>query len=185
MNTIVTSKEAILSKCRELATTKGLQAVNMRAVAKICNVSVGSVYNYFPSKADLIVATVQDVWQSIFHLERGCQQAAAFPEYVQQIFDNVQAGAAAYPDFFTAHSAGFAAAEKGKGRQMMASYFEHMEKGLLEALQNDAQINSAIFTEDFTRQNFAGFILTNLIALLMQHESTCTVLLEVIKRIIY
>ena len=62
---IVTSKEAILAVCKEFVKENGLQSLNMRTVAEKCNVSVGSVYNYFPSKADLIAATIQDVWQSI------------------------------------------------------------------------------------------------------------------------
>ena len=50
MNTIVTSKEAILAECRAIVMEKGISSINMRSVAAACGVAVGSLYNYFPSK---------------------------------------------------------------------------------------------------------------------------------------
>ena len=51
MNTIVTSREAILQTSRELIRTQGWDAVNIRNVAKPCDISVGSIYNYFQNKS--------------------------------------------------------------------------------------------------------------------------------------
>ena len=56
MNTVVTSREAILEECRKIVMEQGISAVNMRSVAAACGVAVGSIYNYFPSKTDLISA---------------------------------------------------------------------------------------------------------------------------------
>ena len=67
MNTIVTSKEDILKNSRELIREKGWAAVSIRSVASACGVSVGSIYNYYDSKAELISATVESVWCEIFH----------------------------------------------------------------------------------------------------------------------
>ena len=67
MNTIVTSKEDILKNSRELIREKGWAAVSIRSVASACGVSVGSIYNYYDSKAELISATVESVWCGIFH----------------------------------------------------------------------------------------------------------------------
>ena len=63
LNKTVTSREAILAASQKLVMEKGLQAVNMRTVASVCGVAVGSVYNYFPSKAELLTATVENVWR--------------------------------------------------------------------------------------------------------------------------
>ena len=53
MNRVVTSKEAILDVSRNIAATQGLKAINMRNVAKECNVAVGSIYNIFLLKENL------------------------------------------------------------------------------------------------------------------------------------
>ena len=67
MNKAVTTKEEILKIGRELIRQQGWAAINIRAVAAACSVSVGSIYNYFTSKADLVGAIVESVWHEIFH----------------------------------------------------------------------------------------------------------------------
>ena len=59
MNTVVTSKEEILKTSRELLQKQGWSAVNIRSVAAACGVSVGSIYNYFSSKTELIGTIVE------------------------------------------------------------------------------------------------------------------------------
>ena len=58
MNKVVTSKEDILAVSKEMVAENGVQAINMRNVARQCGVAVGSVYNYFPSKNDLMIAVI-------------------------------------------------------------------------------------------------------------------------------
>lgn len=65
MNTVVTSKEEILKKSRELIQKNGWATVNIRSLAAACGVSVGSIYNYFESKSALVSATVESVWEDI------------------------------------------------------------------------------------------------------------------------
>ena len=67
MNTVITSKEEILKTSRKLIRQQGWSAINIRSVAAACGVSVGSIYNYFDSKAALVEATVKSVWREIFH----------------------------------------------------------------------------------------------------------------------
>ena len=83
MNTAVTSREAILTVCRELVSRQGLDSLNMRSVARACQVALGSLYNYFPSKDDLLLATVESVWQDIFHMDGLPDQDLSFPGCVQ------------------------------------------------------------------------------------------------------
>lgn len=59
MNTVVTSKEEILKASREFIRTQGWSALNIRSLATACGVSVGSIYNYFDSKAKLVESTVE------------------------------------------------------------------------------------------------------------------------------
>lgn len=185
INTIVTSKKAILEVSRKLAVEHGLQSLNMRTVANNCNVSVGSVYNYFPSKSDLMAAVIQDIWQSIFSLDNTSNQPDCFVDYVVWIFDSIQVGVLEYPGFFTAHSMSFANVDKEKGRQVMSTYFDHMKSFMLASLQKDRNVKVSVFTNTFTQKDFIDFIFSNIITLLMKHENSCTMLTEVIKRTIY
>ena len=68
MNKTVTSKEEILDKSREIIAEKGVSAINMRTVATQCGIAVGSLYNYFASKSELMSAAVEAVWLSLIHI---------------------------------------------------------------------------------------------------------------------
>lgn len=184
MNTVVTSREAILQTCRELVSENGLSALTMRAVADRCHVALGSLYNYFPSKSELTIAAIESVWQDIFRMDRGCCQSVSFPDYVQWIFSRVQAGMVEYPNFFTAHSLSFASPEKGEAKRTMEHYFEHMKAGLNQALRQDKRVRRDAF-EAFSPEQLSDFVLSALLALLVQRTPDCTVLLQMLRRTLY
>ncbi len=185
INTIITSKEAILEACKKLVSENGLQSLNMRTVANECNVSVGSVYNYFPSKTDLISATIKEVWKSIFKAEQIGKQTEAFPVYVALIFENFQAGVAEYPHFFTTHSMSFATLDRDNARKEMGQYFGHIKTKILDVLDKDSNVASSAFSNEFSKSCFVDFVFSNLLMLLINHENSCSQLIEIIKRTIY
>lgn len=90
MNPAVTSKEMILGACREIIMKQGWAAINIRAVAAACDISVGSVYNYFDSKSDLVAAAVESVWCDIFHIPENQQVMDDFIKCVEWIFDSMR-----------------------------------------------------------------------------------------------
>ena len=162
-----------------------MPAVNMRSVAGRCNVALGSLYNYFPSKDALILATIESVWQDIFHMENTCETASSFPEYVDWIFQSVRRGTEEYPNFFTAHSLSIAGSGKSKAKNTMEHYFSHMKEGMAVALDQDASVRNDAFSASFSKSDFMDFILDNLLSCLMQRKSDCQMLLEIIRRAIY
>jgi AcrR family transcriptional regulator len=180
INTVVTSREAILAACREMVAEQGLGAIGMRAVAARCGVAVGSLYNYFPSKDALLAAAVESVWEEIFRAER--PEKLSFPDYVAWLFGRVRRGTAAYPDFFAAHSLRFAAGEKGRARQTMESYFARLRAGMAAALHADPAVRADAFGPDLSEEAFLDFVLTALLALLVRQSPDCGALLAVIRR---
>ena len=74
-NRPVISKEQILDAAYEIATTKGLGALSIRAVAAACGVAVGTVYNSYPTKSDLVNDVVGRFWQRAFSDRMGAVTA--------------------------------------------------------------------------------------------------------------
>lgn len=185
LNTGITSKEAILQVCRGIVASKGLSAVNMRSVADECHIALGTLYNYYSNKDELLLAIVEDIWKAIFHMDHKCPTDFTFPEYVAYIFECIQKGAEDYPDFFTAHSVSIANSEKGKAKSTMKHYFDHMKTGMLEVLQADDRVSGEAFSSAFTEMEFIDFVLDNLLLLLIQGKTSCEVLKETIRRTIY
>lgn len=185
MNKTVTSKEDILSVSKKIVADQGIQEINMRNVAKQCNVAVGSVYNYFPSKNDLMIATIDAIWKEIIQSISDCNLSFGFLENIENLFNAVKSGGEKYPLFFSIHSMSIAKSGKDKGRETMTQYFESIKSDLLLSLMEDQRIKEEFFSEECTQHDFIEFVFSNLILLLIQKQESCHVLIEIIKGAIY
>jgi AcrR family transcriptional regulator len=185
MNNVATSKEALLDISVKLASEKGLGALNIREVAKHGGISVGCVYNYFPSKASLVAATVERIWANIFHQANQCPRPQEFHASVLWIYESIKKGLESYPSFFSIHAMSFAADEIGEGRVVMNRFLDHMKVDLLQALKEDSDVRKDIFSDSFTESDFVNFVFDNLILLSMKQASSCDFLLNLIRKVIY
>ena len=61
MNTNKILHDKILAASKEIAADKGFQAINIRAVASRAEISVGSVYNYFPDISAIVACNKADL----------------------------------------------------------------------------------------------------------------------------
>ena len=185
MNTIVTSKEEILKTSRALIQEQGWSAVSIRSVAAACGVSVGSIYNYFDSKAELVSATVESVWREIFHRP---EDAAVFQDVqacVIWMYERMAYGYEQYPGFFTLHSLGFMRDEKADGKRHMQQAWHHMLMGLCAVLKQDARIRPDVFDEQFTAEKFAEVLFSQLLSALLRQDYDPSAVLEVVRRTLY
>ena len=119
MNPMATSKADILKISRELIQQNGWAAVNIRAVAAACGVSVGCIYNYFGSKTELVSAAVENIWNDIFHHP---EDEAVFQDTlscIRWMYRQMEYGCQQYPGFFTHHALGFVRQDTANGKQQM------------------------------------------------------------------
>lgn len=179
------SREFILSVSRRIISEQGFDALNIRCVASACQVAIGSVYNYFPSKGDLVCAVVENVWRDIFHMSDSPHSFSSFPECVNWLFCRIKKGCEEYPEFFTLHSMSFAASEKEKGRAVMNRYFGHIRQNLLNVLCRDRDVCPDVFGPSLTRQAFVEMVFSLLIGQLLQKKENCSDLLELISQCLY
>ena len=181
MNTIVTSKEEILKNSRELIREKGWAAVSIRSVASACGVSVGSIYNYYDSKAELISATVESVWCEIFHRP---QDEAVFQDVqtcVKWMYERMAYGCEQYPGFFTLHSLGFMQEDKADGKRHMQQVWHHILNGLCTVLQQDSKIRPGAFNEQFTVEKFADVLFSLMLSALLRQDYDPAAVLEIVR----
>lgn len=182
LNTVITSKEAIMQVCRRIVAEKGMNALNMRLVADQCGIALGTLYNYFADKDALVLAAVESIWRDIFHAGPPHETAPSFPDYVAALYGRIQKGAEAYPGFLTGHSISIAASKRREAKSVMEHTFAYMKAGMLEVLRKDPSVPSNAFTPSFSQEDFVGFVLDQLLVLLVRGQPTCGVLLEIIRR---
>lgn len=184
MNKQVTSREAILSHCRRLVMEKGIAAVDMRGVASACEVALGSLYNYFPSKSALIAATVESVWTDIFYGSDQPRQFDGFLQAVQWVYESLRRGRLTYPGFFTLHALSFANQDKQLGRQLMRDYFGRIKQRLTDALHQDARV-TAQFDQSFMPEGVVDMVFDGVVAAVLQEKGDISVLVGLLERALY
>ncbi|MBD9281498.1 MAG: TetR/AcrR family transcriptional regulator [Clostridiales bacterium] len=185
MNTAVTSKEEILKTSRELIRRQGWSAVSIRSVAAGCGVSVGSIYNYFDSKTDLIGATVESVWCEIFHRPEDDAVFQDVQACVAWMYQRMAYGCERYPGFFTLHSLGFLREDKTAGKQRMQQTWQHILAGLRSVLKQDVRIRPDAFTEQFTAEKFADVLFSQMLSALLRQDYDPSAVLEIVRRTLY
>ena len=185
MNPMVTSKEEILAASKKLMMEQGWAAVNIRSVAAACGVAVGSIYNYYQSKADLVGAAVESVWREIFPISESELTSKSFLECVEWFFQSMEKGSRDYPGVFTLHSMGFLGGDKAKGQQLMRKSWEHIKQNLYIVLVNDRNVRPGALQEPLTPEAFIEMIFSLLVSSMIKGEYDSAPIAELIRRSIY
>ena len=185
MNPMATSKEDILQISRKLIQQNGWAGVNIRSVAAACGVSVGCIYNYFESKTDLLSATVESIWNDIFHHP---EDEAVFQDTlscVRWMYRQLEYGCQRYPGFFTHHALGFVQQDTADGKQQMQRAWQHILDALCTVLRNDTRIRADAFTEEFTVEKFAEMLFSLMLSALVRQDFDPSTVLEIVQRAVY
>lgn len=185
MNPMATSKENILQISRKLIQQNGWAGVNIRSVAAACGVSVGCIYNYFESKTDLLSATVESIWNDIFHHP---EDEAVFQDTlscVRWMYRQLEYGCQRYPGFFTHHALGFVQQDTADGKQQMQRAWQHILDALCTVLRNDTRIRADAFTEEFTVEKFAEMLFSLMLSALVRQDFDPSTVLEIVQRAVY
>lgn len=185
MKKIIVSQEEILKVSRKIILEKGIKSLSMRQVASECNVALGSIYNYFPSKADLISTAIESIWAEIFEPFNNAEDFDSYTDCVESMFSVILAGNLKYPGFFNIHSLNFSSEAMPKGKKTMEKYFSHLSEKLFAALEKDAYVRSNAFSGALTQETFIEYTFTLLIAILLKQEKNCDSLIAMIKMCIY
>lgn len=184
MNPPNTSREEIMRVSRKIVSERGLPALNMRALAKECGIALGTLYNYYSDKDELVVAAIESVWQDI--LEKSAPDSGVrFSQYITQTYAHIIEKLKDYPDFLAAHSISVAGSVKGKARGMMERFFGKIRSELHEVLMNDKNVDRSIFSETFREENLIGHILDTITISIINGKPDCATLTEILDRLLY
>ncbi len=185
MNLPATSKEEIISVCQKIAQEKGLPSVNMRSVAKECKLSVGAIYNYFPSKTELICETIESIWKDIFFMHGKHYAFKDFVDCLAWLFESVQKGKEKYPEFLSVHTLAFVTDNKQDGHEIMEKYFIHIKKSLYMVLVNDKNVRKDAFNENLDPNTFVDYVFELFISSIIKSDKEYKGVLEIVKKCIY
>ena len=182
---MIISKEKILKESRDLVAEEGLDALSIRKLAKKCDLAVGTIYNYFSSKDDLMISTIESVWEDICRIEHYDQDADDFLKYLSDIFTHLGLVIEKYPNFFTIHSLSFQSQSIGKTKDSMATYIEKLRENLIYILDRDPNIKKDAFDDDFTKDDLVEFIISTSLCFIVDNNYNKDLLLKIVKKTLY
>lgn len=174
MNTVITSRTALLDAAKEVVRTQGFEQLNIRRLAAICNVSVGCIYTYFPTKADLVASVVEDFWKGVFHgIDWPQAGEIDFETFFSRLYQRFNEYLTVFSSDWLGKLGQLDGKEYRKCKETQAFYFEHIRKGLLQALEKDLTIPQERWTDTCTKERFSRFVFDNMIAMLRRKEKDC------------
>lgn len=185
MNKSATSKETLLEIARDISYREGISKVSIRRLAAQSGVAIGTVYNYYPSKSDLVADIMEDFWRNVFHGSHFDTESGDFLTSVEEIYRRLSVNLTIFEKEFLEDLPAMEKAEREKSRVIEQKYIEHMKAGVLRILEKDERVDETVWTETFTREALVDFTFSNMVLALTEGRETCGYLLLVLKRLLY
>lgn len=173
--------KTLLGCAWDIMESGGPGAINIRLIAKDAGVSVGTVYNYFSNKDDILLALTEEYWEKILVDMQVEIIADPFYEQLEEIY--------AFLSKHIRSSAGILmhslVSVEAAGRERMQYILEMIRKDIVQRMKLDANIRLDIWNETFTRDQYAQFIIMNMMLYLRGEAFTFDFFIEIVKRTIY
>ena len=174
-------KETLLACANRIECSEGVGAISIRRLASEANIAVGTVYNYFDSKQEVLLSLTEEYWKDTLtqmheriSMERFSEQLGEIIAFLRSKMNDCAEilMRSLHDDVKTA-------------RARMASMQRVLRKALVERIDRDKTIPQSVWTESFTKEAFADFVFTNILFLLQQKEERADLFLEIVTRTLY
>ena len=176
-----TLRGVLLDYARDVADTEGIDAINIRFIAKKAGVATGTVYNYFSSKDEILLALTEEYWKQTLIEMRTAVTADSFCGQMEEIFAFLRERI----DRSAGKLMGSLSNVEIAGQERMASMQSALEMTLIQNMEQDVHIRGDVWDETFTKEQFARFIMMNLIMLLRTRATDIRFLTAIVQRTIY
>ena len=171
-------RESIIQAAKDTLLTDGYDRLSLRGVSRQCNIAVGTIYNYFSSKLDLIAAVMLEDWtRQTEKMHKDCAGAENAEAGIRSIFLNIREFALLYQDVWnmSMHSKEVRD-EMLNGRSRRQMLIEQLV-GMIRALFERFRISYDSI--------LPHFIATSLLTYVMEPDFDYEQINKVFKRILY
>lgn len=172
-------KEEIMRQARAIISKEGPEGINMRGIAAGAGIATGTLYNYFASKEEILLALTQDYWEKTL-ADLKCQIGGeGFICQLEELYVLLRKGL---------KTAGMLMGSRKKvevtGRERMKSMQLVLGELVMELLEKDEAIctKEGVWSQSFTREGYAAFVTENIIFLLRSGQGDLSLFLEIVRR---
>lgn len=174
-------RKMILSRASEIECTEGVSAINIRRLAAETNIAVGTVYNYFESKQEVLLTLTEEYWRDTLAAMHENITAERFSAQLEQIIVFLRSKMNDCAEILMKNLH----ADADEGRLRMVSMQRILRQALIDRMDQDDAIQKNIWSDSFTEETFADFVLSNILFLLQKQDQEAGTFLEIVSRILY
>ncbi|KGK89505.1 TetR/AcrR family transcriptional regulator [Clostridium sp. HMP27] len=179
------NKDIILSAAKDIAASQGITKMDIRSVAKQSGIAIGTVYNYFPSKGDLLVAVIEDFWEGAF--SNVDWQGLAYNDFysnLEVIYDLLYVYLHKFKENWLDQLSLLKTQEKLFGKQKQNEYFKKMYSRIITLMDMDNDLRDYPWNHIVSKERTAQFIFENMLMMLRKDEKDMKFLTIILKRIL-
>lgn len=152
-------REKLMVKGREILIFKGYNSLNIRDLVKECDIAIGTFYNYYKNKDEIVNAIIKADWEKIIAstATKMKNQDLNFKEKMYIMYDGVNEFLKNYLDTFMVMISNGAREHRYRNDRILIPY-ENILKEILVFHKNKGDISYAIEDEKLSK-----LILNNII----------------------
>ncbi|MBB6334162.1 TetR/AcrR family transcriptional regulator [Schaalia hyovaginalis] len=181
----VIDKPRLIDAAYTIAEEEGLSALSIRKLAAACSISIGSVYTYFPTKADLVFAVVERFFaRSIVEDFCRAEPDEGFVRFIRRFKTAMDELMGEYASTWLTEIQTLPRDERERGREAALARLGHMRHGLVQVLRTDPRIAPGVLVGPLDPEALASFVTDRLIAALRDKEDLDT-LFALLERALY
>ncbi|QIK69759.1 TetR/AcrR family transcriptional regulator [Erysipelothrix sp. HDW6C] len=180
------TKEHLIDIARKIVLEEGLDALSMRRVAKEANVALGSVYNYFDSKSDLVFTLVDIFWDTLFIKNiQAFENESDYPGMLRHTYERIIYNAHIYHSIFAGYYRALSVSDREESRRVHEQQLQRINTIFLKVLNNDPRVRPSIWSDTFTKDEFNRFVVRNLLESLRHGSKNIDFLIELVQLTLY
>ena len=181
----VIDRDKLVAQAYAIASRDGICALSVRKVAAACGIAVGSVYGYFPTKADLTAAVLTRFFEENLSDELcAVRPGERFTSYVRRFREALCAACSDMSVDWFAQMRRLPSAEHEALEAVRAPMLAHIERGLARVLDADEAVDRSRLVGPLSTQRLCRYVLRAVFASLMEGEE-CETLFALLDASLY
>lgn len=160
-------KELILYNAKNILYTEGYSNLNIRSVAKACDLAVGTIYNYYPSKKELVIEMMVEYWKECFIVfETIINSTDSLYEKLFKIFNELTTFINTFKEVWLKASSFEASEYTERGMEKEHFYMEMLVRKIEVLLVEESLKENTEILIKINSYDLAKFILMNFITMI-------------------
>ena len=181
----VIDRDKLVAQAYAIASHDGISALSVRKVAAACGIAVGSVYGYFPTKADLTAAVLTRFFEENLSDELcAVRPGERFTSYVRRFREALCAARSDMSVDWFAEMRRLPSGEHEALEAVRAPMLTHMERGLVRVLEMDEAVVRSRLVGPMSAEALCRYVLRSIFASLMEGDE-CETLFALLDTSLY